>query len=56
MAEETMLRDLFDRWERVWHEGEPAANQVRLCRPTIPSLFNLVPGKLYKGTLLCCVG
>jgi SnoaL-like domain len=21
MPEETMLRDLFDRWERVWHEG-----------------------------------
>lgn len=21
MAEETSLRDLFDRWERVWHEG-----------------------------------
>jgi hypothetical protein len=21
MSEETMLRDLFDRWERVWHEG-----------------------------------
>ena len=22
MSQETMLRDLFDRWERVWHEGE----------------------------------
>ena len=22
MPEETMLRDLFDRWERVWHEGQ----------------------------------
>ena len=22
MSEETMLRDLFDRWERVWHEGQ----------------------------------
>jgi predicted SnoaL-like aldol condensation-catalyzing enzyme len=22
MAKETMLRDLFDRWERVWHEGD----------------------------------
>ncbi|MFZ5782860.1 MAG: nuclear transport factor 2 family protein [Pseudomonadota bacterium] len=21
MAEGTVLRDLFDRWERVWHEG-----------------------------------
>jgi SnoaL-like domain len=21
MSEETTLRDLFDRWERVWHEG-----------------------------------
>jgi predicted SnoaL-like aldol condensation-catalyzing enzyme len=22
MSEETPLRDLFDRWERVWHEGQ----------------------------------
>jgi hypothetical protein len=22
MSEETTLRDLFDRWERVWHEGQ----------------------------------
>jgi hypothetical protein len=22
MSEETILRDLFDRWERVWHEGQ----------------------------------
>ncbi len=22
MSAETMLRDLFDRWERVWYEGE----------------------------------
>jgi hypothetical protein len=22
MSEETMLRDLFDRWEQVWHEGQ----------------------------------
>lgn len=22
MSEETKLRDLFDRWKRVWHEGE----------------------------------
>jgi hypothetical protein len=22
MTEETTLRDLFDRWERVWHEGQ----------------------------------
>jgi hypothetical protein len=22
MPEETILRDLFDRWERVWHEGQ----------------------------------
>src|SRR5271169_5930509 len=22
MPEDTMLRDLFDRWERVWHEGQ----------------------------------
>jgi hypothetical protein len=22
MSEETMLRDLFDRWEGVWHEGQ----------------------------------
>ena len=22
MSEETMMRDLFDRWERVWHEGQ----------------------------------
>jgi len=21
MSEETTLRDLFDRWERIWHEG-----------------------------------
>jgi hypothetical protein len=21
MSDETMMRDLFDRWERVWHEG-----------------------------------
>jgi hypothetical protein len=21
MSEETVLRGLFDRWERVWHEG-----------------------------------
>jgi hypothetical protein len=21
MSEEAMVRDLFDRWERVWHEG-----------------------------------
>ena len=21
MEDETILRDLFDRWERVWHEG-----------------------------------
>jgi hypothetical protein len=28
MADESALRDLFDRWERVWHEGR----------------FDLVPG------------
>lgn len=22
MSQETMLRDLFDRWEQVWHEGQ----------------------------------
>ncbi len=22
MAEEKLMRDLFDRWERVWHEGQ----------------------------------
>jgi hypothetical protein len=22
MSEETVLRELFDRWERVWHEGK----------------------------------
>jgi hypothetical protein len=22
MPEDTILRDLFDRWERVWHEGQ----------------------------------
>ena len=22
MADETMMRELFDRWERVWHEGQ----------------------------------
>ena len=22
MADESVLRDLFDRWERVWHEGK----------------------------------
>jgi hypothetical protein len=22
MSEETTLRDLFDRWERVWHDGQ----------------------------------
>lgn len=22
MSEETALRDLFNRWERVWHEGQ----------------------------------
>lgn len=22
MSEQTILRDLFDRWERVWHDGE----------------------------------
>jgi hypothetical protein len=22
MREETVMRDLFDRWERVWHEGQ----------------------------------
>jgi hypothetical protein len=22
MSDETALRDLFDRWERVWHEGQ----------------------------------
>ena len=22
MADEPELRDLFDRWERVWHEGQ----------------------------------
>jgi len=22
MSQETMLRELFDRWERVWHEGQ----------------------------------
>jgi hypothetical protein len=22
MSDETLLRDLFDRWERVWHEGQ----------------------------------
>ena len=28
MSEQSMMRDLFDRWERVWHEGR----------------FDLVPG------------
>jgi hypothetical protein len=22
MSDESVLRDLFDRWERVWHEGK----------------------------------
>jgi SnoaL-like domain len=22
MSDQSMMRDLFDRWERVWHEGE----------------------------------
>jgi hypothetical protein len=22
MSDESMLRELFDRWERVWHEGQ----------------------------------
>jgi hypothetical protein len=22
MSEDTMLRDLFNRWERVWHDGQ----------------------------------
>jgi hypothetical protein len=22
MADESVMRDLFDRWERVWHEGQ----------------------------------
>ena len=22
MSEDTTMRDLFDRWERVWHEGQ----------------------------------
>ena len=22
MADESVLRDLFDQWERVWHEGK----------------------------------
>ncbi len=22
MPQDTMLRELFDRWERVWHEGQ----------------------------------
>ena len=22
MSEEVTLRELFDRWERVWHEGQ----------------------------------
>jgi hypothetical protein len=22
MPEESVVRDLFDRWERVWHEGQ----------------------------------
>jgi hypothetical protein len=22
MSDEPILRDLFDRWERVWHEGQ----------------------------------
>jgi hypothetical protein len=22
MSDEPMMRDLFDRWERVWHEGQ----------------------------------
>ena len=22
MSDETAMRDLFDRWERVWHEGQ----------------------------------
>ena len=22
MSDESVMRDLFDRWERVWHEGQ----------------------------------
>ena len=22
MSDESAMRDLFDRWERVWHEGQ----------------------------------
>jgi hypothetical protein len=22
MSDKSMMRDLFDRWERVWHEGQ----------------------------------
>jgi hypothetical protein len=22
MSDESAVRDLFDRWERVWHEGQ----------------------------------
>jgi len=29
MSEETVLRDLFDRWERVWQEGQ--LNLVTTC-------------------------
>jgi hypothetical protein len=31
MSQETMLRDLFDRWERVWHEGQ--YNLISGCIP-----------------------
>jgi hypothetical protein len=29
MTGSTMLKDLFDRWERVWHEG--AFDRVEAC-------------------------
>jgi hypothetical protein len=29
MSDESVMRDLFDRWERVWHEGQ--YNLINSC-------------------------
>lgn len=34
MSEQTTLRDLFDRWERVWHEGQYDLIPTCIGRPT----------------------
>jgi hypothetical protein len=44
MSDEPMMRDLFDRWERVWHEGHSTWYRVA-SGSTIPGMTREATGR-----------